>query len=295
MKILVTGGAGFIGRYVVDKLRIKGHFVKVLDVEKPKSSDIFTMPDVFMEGSVLNKVKINNLIKGMDAVMHLAGILGTSETLAEPTLPAKVNILGSLNVYKACREYGKKCCTITVGNHFMNNTYAITKTAAERFALMFNKEFGTEIAVVRGLNAYGPGQKAKPVRKVIPNFIIPALNQEVITIYGTGNQIMDFIYVEDLAEILCRALLNEHGVYDKIFEAGSGNRTSISYIAEQVKLLAASTSTIEYKPMRPGETKDSVVIANTKTLEPLDFKEFTSLSEGLRNTIEFYRQHLGAY
>ena len=217
--ILVTGGAGFIGRYVVDELRIKyGCNVKVLDITKPKSSNYFTMPDVFVDGSIMYNEKLRLRVKGCDGVMHLAGILGTSETLVEPGPSVKTNIIGALNVYEACREFNKRCCTITVGNHFMNNTYAITKTAAERFALMYNKEFKTRIAVVRGLNAYGPGQKHKPVRKFIPNVIIPALKNEDITIYGDGMQIMDFIYAQNLAQVLCAALLNDHNCYDRIIE-----------------------------------------------------------------------------
>ena len=297
MRILVTGGAGFIGRYVVDRLKIMGHVVKVLDIGKVWPSDIHVLPDVIAPGSITDSVKINNLVKHIDVVMNLAGLLGTSETIEEPIKPIKVNIIGALNVYNACRKHNKRCCTITVGNHFMQNTYAITKSCAERFALMYNKEHGTKIAVVRGLNAYGPGQKHKPVRKVIPNFVIPAIKNEPITIYGDGSQIMDFIYVEDLATILCSALLDDHNCYDKIIEAGSGRETSIQYIADKVRTLAESTSPINYKPMRPGEIEKSTVVADTNTMQPLgvDVENLTSLATGLTATIEYYRNHIKDY
>lgn len=292
MKIVVTGGAGFIGRYVCERLIKTGHRVTIYDAVSPAFDGAIYCP-----GRIEDKIKVTALIKNSDSVMHLAGLLGTSETIDEPTRPTVVNITGSLYVFEACRRFDKRCCYIAVGNHFMLNTYAITKTAAERFALMFNAEHKTKIAVVRGLNAYGPYQKHRPVRKVIPNFVIPALRNEPLIVYGSGGQVMDFIYAEDMAEILCRALLYDHGIYDSVIEAGSGQRTSINYIAKKVIELAGSKSQIEYRPMRPGEIADSVVLADTATLIPLDYKlsEMVPLEEGLGKTIEYYKKNLEKY
>ena len=292
MNILVTGGAGFIGRHVCTNLIARGHKVMVYDVAKP-----FFPCVIHMSGCVQDKTKLWSAIEISDAVMHLAGVLGTAETIEDPLLPINVNITGSVDVFEACRRFDKRACYIAVGNHFMNNSYAITKTAAERFALMYNAEHGTRIAVVRGLNAYGPYQKHKPVRKVIPNFIIPALRDEPILIYGSGEQIMDFIYVEDLAEILCRALLDDHGCYDRIFEAGSGRRTTINFVAQTIIRLAGSASMIEHKPMRGGEVPDSIVLADIETLKSLgiDAGSLLSLEDGLSETIDYYREHLELY
>jgi len=291
MKILVTGGAGFIGRYVFGKLFKSGHEVVVYDIKEPN------FPSTYCCGNMQDKVKLFKCIEQADAVMHLAGLLGTSETIDEPTGPAQVNILGSLSLFEGCRKFNKRACYIAVGNHFMLNTYAITKTCAEKFALMYNAEHGTKIAVVRGLNAYGPYQKHKPVRKVIPNFILPALRNEPITIYGSGEQIMDFIYVADLAEILCRALLSDHGVYDYVFEAGSGRDTTINHIAEKVIQMTRSSSIINRLPMRAGETKDSTVVADVSTLKPLGYsqEDMLSFDYGLNRTINYYREHLEEY
>ena len=292
MKILVTGGSGFIGRYVVRRLVKQGQNCVIYDIIQPTVDDAEYCP-----GNMLDRVKLDKQIEKTDAVMHLAGILGTSETLNDPIRPAQVNILGSLHVFEACRRLNRRCCYIAVGNHFMLNTYAITKTCAERFALMYNKEHGTQIAVVRGLNAYGPYQKRKPVRKVIPNFILPALRDEPLIVYGNGRQVMDFIYVDDLAEILCRALLTDHSCYDQVIEAGSGRVTSINEIARAVIKLSDSKSVIEYQPMRPGELPASTVLAHTDTLAPLkvDPEKFMPLEKGLSQTINFYHEHLVDY
>jgi len=292
MNILVTGGAGFIGRHVCKNLLGRGHNVMVYDYQKPAFDGV-----IHMSGCVQDKGKLWRAIEISDAVMHLAGVLGTAETVEDPLLPINVNTIGSVDVFEACRKFKKRGCYIAVGNHFMNNSYAITKTAAERFALMYNKEHGTKIAVVRGLNAYGPYQKAKPVRKVIPNFVIPALKNEPIIVYGSGNQIMDFIYVTDLAEILCRALLDDHGIYERIFEAGSGLYTTINTIAKTVTELAGSRSPIQRLPMRPGEIENSTVVANTATLSGINYfpEDMVTLTAGLAATIEYYREHLEEY
>jgi nucleoside-diphosphate-sugar epimerase len=293
MKILVTGGSGFIGYYVCRRLINEGHKVTIYDVNRPTKA----LDAVYINGSMLDSINLGNQIKKVDLVMHLAGILGTSETIDEPVVPAMVNIIGSLHCYNFCRRYEKRACTITVGNHFMNNTYAISKSCAERFALMYNKEHSTRIAIVRGLNAYGPGQKAKPVRKVVPNFVIPALKNEPVIIYGSGGQVMDFIYVGDLANILCLALLKEHGIYGNVIEAGSGRKTTINEVAEKVIFLSGSKSQVIHKPMRQGEVSDSIVLADTKTLLPLgiDADRLTSLEAGLTATIQYYRDNLERY
>jgi nucleoside-diphosphate-sugar epimerase len=226
----------------------------------------------------------------------LAGVLGTQETIANPRPAIETNVLGSLNVFKACELHKKKCVYIAVGNHWMNNPYSISKTTAERFALMLNKERGTQIAIVRGLNAYGPRQKASPVRKIMPNFIIPALQNQPITVYGDGSQVMDMIYVSDLADILCRALLVELGIYNYAFEAGTGRATTVLEIAEEVIRQTGSTGSIRRAPMRPGEPDRSRVLADPSTLNDL-FPEVTrpalvTLEEGIARTVDYYRKTL---
>jgi UDP-glucose 4-epimerase len=290
MKVLVLGGAGFIGRHVCDLLMQRGHVVTAFD---PAPLEL-PAPHAGVRGDVRDATAVQCYVAQHDAVVHLAGILGTAETVDRPGPAIEVNILGALNVFEAVRREGKLAVTITVGNHWMLNSYSITKSCAERLALMYDREHGTRIAVVRGLNAYGPGQKAKPVRKVIPNFILPALRGQDLTIYGDGEQIMDFIYVRDLASILLTALFRDHGCYDRIFEAGSGRRTTINEVAECVIQAAGSRSRICHHPMRPGEIANSVVLADTETLRPLgvDVAGMVSLEDGLRQTIPWYREHL---
>jgi nucleoside-diphosphate-sugar epimerase len=288
-RVLVTGGTGFIGQAVVKNLIEKGHEVMVVD--RLGHPDRWVKGAEYIMGDVRDRKLVQEAVYMCDGVIHLAAVLGTQETIKEAWKAAENNILGSLNVFDAIRELKRKAVYIAVGNHWMNNPYSITKTCAERFAFMYNKEFETEIAVVRGLNVYGPGQKAWPVKKVIPNFIMPALKDKTIEIYGSGEQVMDMIYIDDMAEVLVRALLKMHGLYHRVFEAGWGLYTTVNETAELVIKLVGKGK-IRHVPMRPGEEENSVVKADPDALKFLDLypmDDFVPLREGLKRTIESYR------
>ena len=281
-RILCTGGCGFIGSWVIENLLSKGYEVTSFDRE------FKGQPNVFI-GDTRDKEADLDAVGKHDGVIHLAGRLGTQETINNPIPSVEVNVIGSLNVFDAVKQFKVPAVYIDVGNYWMENSYSISKHTAARFAFMYNKEHGTKIAVVRGLNAYGPRQKSKPVRKIIPNFILWALNGEPIQVYGDGEQIMDMIYVKDLAEILVRALINDHGNYTEVMDGGTGQNTSVNMIAETVNELTGNKAGITHLPMRPGEPPQSVVLGNPSTLKPLGELNLTELKDGLLETIEYYR------
>jgi len=286
LKILLTGGNGFLGKAVAQKLLSRGHSPIIFDRKAP--ADVL--------GDIKDAEAVNEAVYNSDAVIHLAGLLGTAELTNNPRIAAEVNILGTLNVFEAVRTHKKRAVYITLGNYFMNNTYSITKSTSERFALMFNKEHGTDIRIVRGLNVYGPGQKAAPVKKFFPNAAISVLKNEPITIYGDGEQIMDLVYLDDIAEILVRALLTDNIPNNVIYEAGNGQATTLNYIVGLMIALAGSRSEIRYSLMRPGEPKGAVVMATEQglayTKDHLGFANFTPLKQGLRNGLAWYNEHI---
>ena len=186
---------------------------------------------------------------------------------------------------------------ITVGSYWMNNPYAITKNAAERTAMVFNKNFGSRIAVVRGLNAYGERQKTTPVRKIVPNVIVPALTGGEVLVYGDGEQLMDMIYVGDLAEVLIRALVLNHGCYDSVIEAGRGKELtpSINELVDNVVAQVGKPACkVRHVPMRGGEPERSVVIGDPRTMAPLGITvgDMVSLDDGIAKAIAWYRAHI---
>ncbi|MDE2399401.1 MAG: SDR family NAD(P)-dependent oxidoreductase [Patescibacteria group bacterium] len=301
-KVLVTGGAGFIGMAVARNLVSKGIQVTILDRNPKEGTQQFPAGNgavnVFY-GDVRDATAVLEAVQHNEGVIHLAAMLGTQETIDNPGPVAEVNVLGSINVFNAVRQFKRKAVYIAVGNHWMNNPYSITKTTAERFALMMNKESDAKIAIVRGMNVFGPGQKNAPVRKMMPNFIINALKNEDIIVYGNGEQVMDWIYVDDIAEILVRALLNDHGNYTKIFEAGLCEDLTVIGVAKKIIEMTGSKSKIINKPMRRGEIPDSKVKTDESTwnLELLDWKKdnMVSFEEGLKNTIDYYKKNIDKY
>lgn len=290
MKILVTGGNGFIGSHVVDNLIKKNHKVTIFD-RRGYSPKMWNNVN-YIFGDIKDKEAVMEAVSTNDGVIHLAGVLGTSEAVSSAEESVNTNILGALNVYEAVKKHNKPAVNITVGNYTWNNTYAITKYTSERFALMYNKEFGTRIAIVRGLNVYGERQKHSPVKKVVPNFVVSALKNEPIEIYGDGEQLMDLIYVKDTAEALTRALLLDHGNYSSVFEAGSGDPVTVNDLAKIIIKLSKSKSTIKYIPMRAGEPKRSITLGDPSTLESIAMRtqDLTSLEDGLKTTIQWYKK-----
>lgn len=298
MKILVTG-YGFIGKHVVEILVDEGHDVSVLDRFPDRNTAIAKGVKVFL-GDIRDRTLIKEAILQHEGVINLAGILGTMETVDDPYPSVETNIVGALNILEGCRPSrimpgGVRGVQISVGNHFMHNSYAITKSAAEKFTLMYNKENGTKVSIIRALNAYGEYQKHRPVRKVIPNFIISALKGDPIQVYGNGMQVMDMIYVKDVAKILVRALLLDHGCYDKVLEAGTGRKTSINDIASIINTCIGNKAGIQYLPMRAGELENSVVLGNPGTLAPLGIgsTDLVSFEDGIERTISWYKEQYG--
>lgn len=296
MKILVTGGNGFIGSHVVDNLLKKGHKVTIFTRNKENPPLWNNKVDYFL-GDIKDSESILEAVSHHNGVINLAGILGTAETVSTPKESVEVNILGAINVFEAIKKFKIRAVQITVGNYTWHNTYAITKYASERFAHMYNKEFGTQISVVRGLNVYGERQKHLPVRKVVPNFILAALKNKPIIIFGDGQQLLDLIYAKDVAEITARSLLMEHDHYQDVFEAGSGILVTATSLAETIIKLSRSRSELKYMPMRFGEPTRSITRGDPSTLEPLGFRDrdFTSLEVGLKKTIDWYKKNLANF
>jgi UDP-glucose 4-epimerase len=291
MKVLVTGGNGFIGSHVVDLLRERGH--------QPMVFDHAGRGDYI--GDIRDATAVTEAMSHADGFIHLAGILGTQECLQNPRPAVETNILGGLNVLEAAAQYKVPGVCIGVGNHFMQNTYSITKTTVERLVAMFNKERGTQVNIVRAMNAYGPRQvPAAPygpskVRKIAPSFICRALAGDPIEVYGDGKQVSDMVYVTDVAKALVLSLEKAASghVFDSATEVGPAEHNTVIEIAQMVKRLAKSNSEIVRLPPRPGEQVGATVCADVRTMEQvgMSFTELVDLESGMTKTVEYYHDH----
>lgn len=306
MAILITGGCGFLGSHLVDQMVAEGRSVLVFDrVYKKELWDEYGWsqnPMVsFMLGDIKDRDSVFEAVQQSDMWVNLAGLLGTAEMINNPIPAVEVNVLGALNVFDAARLYKKRGVQIDVGNYWMNNPYSITKSIASRFASMYNKEHDTDIRIVRGMNVFGERQKHRPIRKLFPNLVIPALLNKPITLYGTGDQIMDLIYVKDIADILSRALLLDDVPNDVSYEAGIGDNQTINQTAELVLELTGSDSELVHKPMRSGEDKMSVVQITDQGWEDLKThlgftkQDLTPFSQAVQNSIQWYRDNLSRF
>jgi UDP-glucose 4-epimerase len=300
MKITITGGSGFVGGHLVDNLLSKGHEVTIFDRtynKKQWDENNWTDRVNFFMGDLKDREVVFETVRNCDIIVNLGGILGTQELMHNVSEAINVNILGAINVFDAAKLFNKRVFQVQVGNHWMNNPYSISKDATARFASMYRKEFGMDIRVCRIMNVYGERQKSKPIRKIFPNVVIPALLNEEITIYGTGNQVMDLVYVKDTAEILSRVILYDNIPNEIEYEIGTGKIT-INETVETIVKLTNSKSKITRTDMRPGETVDSVVmiseegIKNLKKYLDFSLDDFTPREEAFQNTVNWYKDNL---
>ena len=298
MKILITGGAGFIGSYVVEKCIERGHEPIIFDHYNRQEE----YPCPVILGDVRDEVAVTEAMAHVDAWIHLAAVLGTQETIDNPRPAAQSNLMGGLNMLAAAKQYNLPGTYIGVGNHWMNNPYSITKTMIERFVSMYNKEHGTRVNIVRAMNAYGPRQRPVPpwgdskVRKITPSFICRALTGENIEVYGDGRQISDMCWVGDVAQALVVATEKaaQNIVFPEAVEVGPAHSKQVGEIAHLIVHLTGSDSQVVNLPMRPGEIPGATVSADINTLKYVDMTEASLMpvAKGMEITIDYYRELL---
>jgi UDP-glucose 4-epimerase len=306
MKIGVTGGQGFIGSHIRKELHSRGHQVVVFDRH---AHGAMAEDEEFFLGDIRDETAVVELAAHVEGIIHLAAVLGTQETIQNPRPSADTNVRGSLNVFEAANQYGIPVAYAGVGNAFMRDigtgSYTISKTCAEDYARMFNAYRGGKVAIVRPVNAYGPGQSiAEPygtskVRKILPALSCRALTGAPIEVYGDGTQISDCVYITDVARVFVAALEHtaQHGPPIKPVEVGPDSSRTVLDIARLVaecaaKLTGREPVDIVHLPMRPGEVPNAVVSADTGTLLQLgpqcDAQTFVPLEEGVRRTVQHF-------
>jgi UDP-glucose 4-epimerase len=257
-RVLVTGGSGFCGQALVKRLLEVGSEVVVLDLDdrnKPEGVE-------FVKGSVLNPGDVHEAVQGVESVYHCSGQLGTHELFASNQLAIDVNVKGTVNVLEAAMQAGCEKFMYPTKPYAWWNTYTVTKECGEKFVEMFHRVFGLEVAILRWLNVYGPGQKIGPVRKAIPLMCVQALEGWPIEVFGSGEAVVDLVYTEDMAKVTVD--YTEWGGGDsQKRDVGCVVQMTVNEMAELIKVVSGSKSEIRHIEMRMGEDSND-------PKEPLD-------------------------
>lgn len=292
-KALVLGGSGFIGSHLVELLLKRKYEVSIFDLKEPIE---FYFTGKFHKGNIINHndVELTLLTFKPDIIFDCSGVLGTAETFNHIYTAIDVNIKGSINVLEAAKKYKIPVIYIGLTNKWLN-PYTITKRAAEKFFLMYAKEFNMKVAVLKGLNAYGPRQHWIQVRKIAPTFIVRALKNEPIVINGNGNQVVDMVHATDLAEMMIR-MYEMGNCWGMSIDGGTGIPMTVNEVAQKIIKMVGSKSKIVYKEMREGEPEMSITLANPAHVRQLlDFYPQISFEQGMKSTIDWYKKNYKNY
>ncbi len=315
MRILVTGGAGFIGANLVKELlameQVEG--VVVLDnfatgssknIEEFVSSKKFS----FIQGDIRDYETCLNACAAVDAVSHQAALGSVPRSIKDPLTTNEVNITGTLNVFTAAKEKGIKrvvyaASSSTYGDHpdlpkvedKIGNPlspYAVTKYVNELYAEVYANVYRLELIGLRYFNVFGPKQNPQgPYAAVIPNFIKAVLDNEPPVINGDGEHSRDFTYVSNVVQANILALFaQKKEALSQVYNIACGRQTSLNELFEIIKSIAGSDLAPKYGPERSGDIKHSCA-AISKAAALLNYKPQVMVREGLKQTLEWYRRH----
>lgn len=263
MRTVVTGGSGFLGSTIAQHLLAEGHEVTILDRIPPGTKGL-PVDAPFVQGDIRDRGLLDRVFRGVDEVYHLAGVLGTSELQETIHEAIDINVAGTVNVFEAATALEVPRMFYPGKPNVWLNTYSITKDAAEQFSRMFNQVGSTRICSLRYFNAYGPGQALLPIRKIIPAFAVQAVRGLPLEVFGDGEQIVDMIYSYDIAALTVRFTRTENTTMTP--DCGTGVRMSVNDVARSVNDYFGNSAGIKHLPMRPGETPNTVLTADTTAL-----------------------------
>lgn len=301
MKVLITGGAGFIGSHVVEECL--SHNYEVVVVDNFSSGKIENLSEACKVYQVdINDTHLNHVfeVEKPDMVIHLAAQASVMKSIEDPVADGEINILGTLKILEYARIHRVKKVVlassaavygnpeeIPVDEKFPLNPlsfYSLSKWSGERYAQLYESLYGLPCCILRFSNVYGPRQNPLGEAGVVSIFINQLINREEISIFG-GQQTRDFVYVKDVAKACMKAI---ESTKTGIYNISSCSETSINDLFSITSLLAGISLEPHKYPLRQGEIQQSV-LGNEKAKKELEWENTYSLHEGLRETISTYQ------
>jgi UDP-glucose 4-epimerase len=309
---LITGGAGFIGSHISERLVRDGHRVRVFDdFSSGKEANLAPFRDgvEVIRGDLRNPQLVNEATKGIDIVFHEAALGSVPRSVAYPLTTHDVNITGTLNVLLAARNSGVKRVVSASSSSVYGETpvlpkredmtpqplspYALSKLAGEHYASVFKHVYNFEIVSLRYFNIFGPRQDLESqYAAVIPRFITALLNGNAPVVYGDGLQSRDFTYVDNVVDANLRASEAE-GVAGQAFNVACGGRYSLLDLLAKLNQIIGSDIDPIHEPARAGDVRDSQASIEAAQ-RALGYQVSVGFEEGLRRTVEWYKRSDGA-
>ena len=273
MRVLVTGGAGFIGSNIVGRLLELGHDPVVLDDLSSGFAENL-LPDVpFVEGDVRDADAVDRAVESCEAIVHLAASVGNARSIDDPVKDAQINVVGTINMLQAARRlrlprivfsssagiFGELKTLPIAEDHPQDpdSPYGTSKLAAEKLCLVYNKLYGMRNVCLRYFNVYGVNQRYDAYGNVIPIFADRILRGVPMTIFGDGEQTRDFVNARDVAAANIAAATSRADVAGP-FNLGSGTRVTINELADMMQRAAGREVGVEYAGPRKGDVRDSL-------------------------------------
>jgi UDP-glucose 4-epimerase len=301
MRFLVTGGAGFLGTALSNRLYRDGHQVRVIDDLSAGDPNKLEDGVLFTRGDVADRPKLWTLLQDVDCVYHLAARVLVSESILYPRAYNEVNVGGTVSVMEAMRDAGVRRVVFTSSGAVYGeqghqpvredqtpnpqSPYAVSKLAAEYYVRTIGALWGIQTVILRVFNAYGPGQRLPPSHPpVVPRFLHQAQQGGSLVIFGGGGQTRDFVYLDDVVDALVAASTTAD-VDRRIVNVGSGHETSINDLASLVASVTGASVELLHSPAESGGV-GRLCADLTAARQLLGYQPRVQLRQGLRLTLE---------
>lgn len=307
MRVLVTGGAGFIGSHLVEALLRENYVVRVLDdLSSGHLTNLERLACDFIEGDVADFEKVQTAVSGCDIIFHQAALVSVPRSVKEPALNHKSNVTGPFNVFEAGRLAGVKRIVYASSAAVYGDLpglpkresdpiapltpYAVAKSISEQFAAVYAQLYGVSSVGLRYMNVFGPRQDpSSPYSGVLSIFCQKLLAGERVTIFGDGEQSRDFVFVHDVvqANMLAAFGQNQDGL-SGVYNVGRGEQTTLNGVVEMLEEIDGRSIPVTYQPARQGDIRHSVADIS-KIKQDLEFEPQTAVAEGLHQTLAWIR------
>ena len=305
-RFLLTGGAGFIGAHIVKRLVGEGAVVRVVDnlsTGQVARLETLRCSIEYVEADLADNLVSDEVVKDVDYVLHQAAIPSVQRSVRDPIGTNRANVTATLNLLESCRKTGIRRFVYAASSSAYGDTevlpkseemppnplspYALQKLAGEHYCKLYYSLYGLETVCLRYFNVFGPGQDPhSEYSAVIPKFISKLLINELITVYGDGEQSRDFTYVENVVDANLLALQATKAC-GKVLNVGCGERITLNALIQLLEEIVGVKAKVSYSASKPGDVRHSLADINLAR-RLLEYEPKVMVKEGLRRTVEAF-------